>query len=160
MGERNKNTPHPPLRVDRALKTRFVFYWSKIPVMQVLCHRRNKVSASRPYAPDTRGVCFQGPSRVLWYFKHPAGGGSMPPHSTGMKSEVSLTKAKLLVRSVHFCSEPECHPLPQFRTAALRSNRQRGDSRLSDSSVTVTPFRPKARKKNYLYSSTRRVRCS
>ena len=101
-----KNTPHPPLRVDRALKTRFVFYWSKIPVMQVLCHRRNKVSASRPYAPDTRGVCFQGPSRVLWYFKHPAGGGSMPPHSTGMKSEVSLTKAKLLVRSVHFCSEP------------------------------------------------------
>ena len=34
-----------------------------------LCRRRSKVSARRPYAPDTRGVCSQGPSRALWYLK-------------------------------------------------------------------------------------------
>ena len=60
------------LAVSGALKTDAVFHWGKIPAQQVLCRRRSKVSARRPYAPDTRGVCFQGPSRALWYFKHPA----------------------------------------------------------------------------------------
>ena len=41
----------------------------KIPAGQVLCSRRSKVSVARPYAPDTRGVCFQGPSRALWYLR-------------------------------------------------------------------------------------------
>ena len=57
------------LAVNGALKTIFVFYCGKIPAKQVLCSRRSKVSASRPYAPDTRGVCFQGPSRALWYLR-------------------------------------------------------------------------------------------
>ena len=52
-----------------ALKTDLVFGCGKIPAKQVLCSRRSKVSASRPYAPDTREVCFQGPSRALWYFR-------------------------------------------------------------------------------------------
>ena len=55
------------LAVNGALKTMFVFHCGKIPAKQVLCSRRSKVSAGRPYAPDTRGVCFQRPSRVLWY---------------------------------------------------------------------------------------------
>ena len=55
------------LAVNGALKTMFVFHCGKIPAKQVLCSRRSKVSAGRPYAPDTRGVCFQGPSRALWY---------------------------------------------------------------------------------------------
>ena len=55
------------LAVSGALKTIFVFDCGKMPAKQVLCSRRSKVSASRPYAPDTRGVCFQGPSRALWY---------------------------------------------------------------------------------------------
>ena len=45
-------------------------------------------SVARPYAPDTRGVCFQGPSRALWYFKHPARRGSRAVAGEGMKSEV------------------------------------------------------------------------
>ena len=57
------------LAVNGALKTIFVFYCGKIPAKQVLCSRRSKVSARRPYAPDTRGVCSQGPSRALWYLK-------------------------------------------------------------------------------------------
>ena len=28
--------------------------------------------SDRPYAPDTREMCSQGPSRVLWYFRDPA----------------------------------------------------------------------------------------
>ena len=75
------------LAVNGALKTVFVFHCGKIPAKQVLCSRRSKVSASRPYAPDTRGVCFQGPSRALWYLS-PRG---RTPHGTkrggrGMKS--------------------------------------------------------------------------
>ena len=57
------------LAVSGALKTIYVFYCGKIPAKQVLCSRRSKVSARRPYAPDTRGVCSQGPSRALWYLK-------------------------------------------------------------------------------------------
>lgn len=57
------------LAVSGALKTDAVFHWGKIPAKQVLCRRRGKVSARRPYAPDTRGVCSQGPSRALWYLK-------------------------------------------------------------------------------------------
>ena len=53
-------------------KNAIVFTAARCLFSQVLCSRRNKVSASRPYAPDTRGVCFQGPSRALWYFRHPA----------------------------------------------------------------------------------------
>ena len=66
------------LAVNGTLKTIYVFYCGKIPAKQVLCSRRSKVSASRPYAPDTRGVCFQGPSRALWYLISRCGA----PHGT------------------------------------------------------------------------------
>ena len=63
-----KNTPRSPCG-ERGAKTKLVFTAARSLQKQVLCSRRSKVSARRPYAPDTRGVCSQGPSRALWYLK-------------------------------------------------------------------------------------------
>ena len=101
-----KNTPRSPCG-ERGAKTKLVFTAARSLQKQVLCSRRSKVSASRPYAPDTRGVCFQGPSRALWYFKHPAPCGSMPQESVGMKSEFRLQKRK---RCTFFCLEFQLSP--------------------------------------------------
>ena len=148
-----KNTPRSPCG-ERGAKTKLVFYCGKIPAKQVLCSRRSKVSASRPYAPDTRGVCFQGPSRALWYFKHPARRGSRAAAGEGMKSEV-CANARLHVHHALFRAAG-----PQFRTAALRSNRQCGAAAPLICGSWVPPWlRPGGCRRNaYLYRSTSLVR--
>ena len=152
----HKNTPRSPLPVSGALKTGFVFDCGKIPAKQVLCRRRSKVSASRPYAPDTRGVCFQGPSRALWYFKHPAPCGSMPQESAGMKSEFRLQKAEALYVLLLGISALTCHSFALLRCAVTASAEQPPFGL----GCRCGPFKPEFPKKDYLYSSTRRVRCS
>lgn len=67
--ERHKKYAPDTVSSERGAKNGSRFGCGKIPAKQVLCSRRSKVSASRPYAPDTREVCFQGPSRALWYFR-------------------------------------------------------------------------------------------
>ena len=87
------------LAVNGVLKTIFVFYCGKIPAKQVLCSRRSKVSASRPYAPDTRGVCFQGPSRALWYLISRCGASHGTKHRPG--SEISQNACGGCCTSAH-----------------------------------------------------------
>ena len=142
------------LAVSGALKTDAVFHCGKIPAKQVLCRRRSKVSARRPYAPDTRGVCSQGPSRALWYLK--------PLRKRrGMKSGF---RPFCQVRGQNV--QPVWagqRQIPQFRTAALRSNRRCGAAALHTGKSRGRWFiwcLCRCLKTAYLYSSTRRVRCS
>ena len=135
------------LAVNGALKTIFVFYCGKIPAKQVVCSRRSKVSASRPYAPDTRGVCFQGPSRALWYFISR----SSAPHGTKHRMANAVLQH---ITCMDGCVSP-------LRTAALRSNRRYGAAALLHCGAKVPQISAsKAQKNAYLYRSTRRVRCS
>ena len=87
------------LAVSGALKTIFVFTAARSLQKQVLCSRRSKVSASRPYAPDTRGVCFQGPSRALWYLISRCGASHGTKHRPG--SEISQNSFGKCCTSAH-----------------------------------------------------------
>ena len=140
-------------KVSGGAKNGFVFDCGKIPAGQVLCSRRSKVSVARPYAPDTRGVCFQGPSRALWYFKHPARRGSRAAAGEGMKSEV-CTNARLHVHHALLRAAG-----PQFRTAALRSNRQCGAAALR-TRVPLRPLPAIVQKTGLLVQLDQTVRCS
>ena len=142
------------LAVNEALKTIYVFYCGKIPAKQVLCSRRSKVSASRPYAPDTRGVCFQGPSRALWYLKPLRKRRGMKSGFSTVLSGTGQNVQPVLARQ---------RQIPQFRTAALRSNRRCGAAALHTGKSRGRWFiwcLCRCLKTAYLYSSTRRVRCS
>ena len=141
-------------KVSGALKTGSVFDCGKIPAGQVLCSRRNKVSASRPYAPDTRGVCFQGPSRALWYLKPLRKRRGMKSGFSTVLSGTGQNVQPVLARQ---------RQIPQFRTAALRSNRRCGAAALHTGKSRGRWFiwcLCRCLKTAYLYSSTRRVRCS
>ena len=156
----HKNTPRSPLPVSGALKTGFVFDCGKIPAKQVLCRRRSKVSASRPYAPDTRGVCFQGPSRALWYFKHPA-----PLRITAAaRARENEIRDLLCGKRCRFlctfffcrCRGQISHSFALLRCAVTASAEQPPFGL----GCRCGQFKPEFPKKDYLYSSTRRVRCS
>ena len=150
-----KNTPRSPCG-ERGAKTKLVFYCGKIPAKQVLCSRRSKVSASRPYAPDTRGVCFQGPSRALWY-PYPAAV-LRTEQSTAREVKSDRTRMANAVLQHITCMDGCVSPL---RTAALRSNRRYGAAALLHCGAKVPQISAsKAQKNAYLYRSTRRVRCS
>ena len=92
---------------------------------QVLCRRRNKVSASRPYAPDTREMCFQGPSRVLWYFNEPHSALSRTGQSREMKSIVArLRRTVRFVRKSRSVSPWTLHSFALLRYAVIASTEQ------------------------------------
>ena len=93
-----KNTPRSPCG-ERGAKTKLVFTAARSLQKQVLCSRRSKVSASRPYAPDTRGVCFQGPSRALWYLISRCGASHGTKHRPG--SEISQNACGGCCTSAH-----------------------------------------------------------
>ena len=54
---------------------------------------------SRPYTPDTRGVCFQGPSRALWYLISRCGASHGTKHRPG--SEISQNACGGCCTSAH-----------------------------------------------------------
>ena len=53
----------------------------------------------RPYTPDTRGVCFQGPSRALWYLISRCGASHGTKHRPG--SEISQNACGGCCTSAH-----------------------------------------------------------
>lgn len=143
-------------KVSGGAKNGFVFDCGKIPAGQVLCSRRSKVSASRPYAPDTRGVCFQGPSRALWYLISRCV--LRTEQSTAREVKSDRTRMANAVLQHITCMDGCVSPL---RTAALRSNRRYGAAALLHCGAKVPQISAsKAQKNAYLYRSTRRVRCS
>ena len=142
-----KNTPRSPCG-ERGAKTKLVFYCGKIPAKQVLCSRRSKVSASRPYAPDTRGrFGISYPAAVL-----------RTEQSTAREVKSDRTRMANAVLQHITCMDGCVSPL---RTAALRSNRRYGAAALLHCGAKVPQISAsKAQKNAYLYRSTRRVRCS
>ena len=111
---------------------------------------------SRPYTPDTRGVCFQGPSRALWYLISRCGAS----HGTKHRREVKSVRTRMVDAVLQHitCLDGCVSPL---RTAALRSNRRYGAAALLHCGAKVPQISAsKAQKNAYLYRSTRRVRCS
>ena len=142
------------LAVNGALKTMFVFHCGKIPAKQVLCNRRSKVSAGRPYAPDTRGVCFQGPSRALWYLRPLPGCGSRAAAGRGMKSGITQVSVLKVHRFSGISGRGRSFAL--LRCAVFASAEQPP----CGLGCRCGQCQPERREKDYLYSSTRRVRCS
>ena len=118
-------------KVSGALKTD-----SFLTAARSLQGRSYAAGGTRYLLPDlmllTHAGCAFKDSRALWYFKHPARRGSRATTGEGMKSEV-CANARLHVHHALFRAAG-----PQFRTAALRSNRQCGAAALR----TRVPLRP------------------
>ena len=150
-----QNTPRSPCG-ERGAKNDIRFYCGKIPAKQVLCSRRSKVSASRPYAPDTRGCAFKDP-RGRFGISYPAAV-LRTEQSTAREVKSDRTRMANAVLQHITCMDGCVSPL---RTAALRSNRRYGAAALLHCGAKVPQISAsKAQKNAYLYRSTRRVRCS
>ena len=157
LHSRHKNTPHSLFPVNGALKTQ------PFLLGQDACK-------SRSYATDgTRYL--QADLMLLTHagcaFKDPRGRFGI---STSHPAAVREQARSGLMKSDHcdgqrlsgFVPSFSAFGVPmrlQFRTAALRSNRQYGAAALRTEGPLQTD-RQNREEKNYLYRSTRRVRCS
>ena len=152
----HKNTPHSLLPVDGALKTQLFL------LRQDACfHRSYAAGGTRYLQADLMllthaGCAFKDPrGRFGISNSHPAAVREQARDKL-MKSERCDTAKRSGLYAVF---QPFVPMFSQFRTAALRSNRQCGAAALRTEGPLQThpqPFGPE----NYLYRSTRRVRCS
>ena len=81
-----KNTPRSPCG-ERGAKTKLVFTAARSLQSRSYAAGGARYLQRRPYTPDTRGVCFQGPSRALWYLISRCGASHGTKHRPG--SEIS-----------------------------------------------------------------------
>ena len=154
----HKNTPRSPCG-ERGAKTKLVL------LRQDSCKSRSYAAGGARYLQADlmllthAGCAFKDPRGRFGISNTRPRCGSLPQQGRGkMKSETCC--AESVVAFVHVLLLPLPGPdQPQFRTAALRSNRQCGAAALRTEGPLQThpqPFGPE----NYLYRSTRRVRCS
>ena len=145
-----------------ALKTYFVFHWGKIPVKTGLMPQaEHKVSTRRPYAPDTREVCSQGPSRALWYLSYPIAM-FCTEQNMAPGSEIGFDR---------FC-QAFCRTFSHFLQRECICHRSSPLHCAVTAGAGLLPFTPEkagaagtsipfiVENAAYLYRSTRRVRCS
>ena len=93
-----KNTPRSPCG-ERGAKTKLVFTAARSLQSRSYAAGGARYLQRRPYTPDTRGVCFQGPSRALWYLISRCGASHGTKHRPG--SEISQNACGGCCTSAH-----------------------------------------------------------